>query len=288
MMDDYSKLLDQSFLQEICDIFLEETNHEVIIVNREGIIVAATVKSRIGVFHQIAKQVMDGVISDGVVTIEDEKQLKNVRAGVNIPIMYKDQRIMVLGISGDPVEVKPLVGIASRITTLWLQNKERIVYLSEVIKKTQDQLHQITAAIQQTTAGSQEINTLSDMTYKIAIDSNQKVNNMEEVLKSIKKIVSQINIIGLNAAIEAARVGEAGRGFTVVANEIRKLATTSDKSVEEVSSNVLEIKEIFLNITEKIKDNRFITKDQVTALESITDGIQIIDKSMEDLLSVMS
>lgn len=288
MMDDYSKLLDQSFLQEICDIFLEETNHEVIIVNRDGIIVAATVKSRIGVFHQIAKQVMDGVISDGVVTIEDEKQLKNVRAGVNIPIMYKDQRIMVLGISGDPVEVKPLVGIASRITTLWLQNKERIVYLSEVIKKTQDQLHQITAAIQQTTAGSQEINTLSDMTYKIAIDSNQKVNNMEEVLKSIKKIVSQINIIGLNAAIEAARVGEAGRGFTVVANEIRKLATTSDKSVEEVSSNVLEIKEIFLNITEKIKDNRFITKDQVTALESITDGIQIIDKSMEDLLSVMS
>jgi len=57
-------------------------------------------------------------------------------------------------------------------------------------------------------------------------------------LSLIRTVASQTNLLGLNAAIEAARVGDAGRGFGVVAEEIRKLATTTTDSVKKIDEIV--------------------------------------------------
>ena len=80
---------------------------------------------------------------------------------------------------------------------------------------------------------------------KIIVDkikiTNESINKIEEMVKIIAAIASQTNLLSLNASIEAARAGEAGRGFGVVAEEIKKLAGQSRESAEKIENIVEEI-----------------------------------------------
>ena len=75
---------------------------------------------------------------------------------------------------------------------------------------------------------------------------------MDSITKLIREISDQTNLLGLNAAIESARAGEHGRGFSVVAEEIRKLATRTKDSVKQINEEMKKISdsvgEIALNI----------------------------------------
>jgi len=82
-------------------------------------------------------------------------------------------------------------------------------------------------------------NTLQTMGGNLSRQSSQALNEVhstDKILQFIKDVASRINILGLNAAIEAARAGDNGRGFSVVAEEIRKLAAESLRSVEAIAA----------------------------------------------------
>lgn len=88
-------------------------------------------------------------------------------------------------------------------------------------------------------------NSLSDV-IRVALDNNTQLynssNKINEIVDYIRKISNQTNLLSLNAAIEAAKAGEAGRGFSVVAGEIRKLAEQTDQAISvivEVIKNIL-------------------------------------------------
>jgi methyl-accepting chemotaxis protein len=80
----------------------------------------------------------------------------------------------------------------------------------------------------------------------------EKSAAVQDVVRIIRDIAEQTNLLALNAAIEAARAGEAGRGFAVVADEVRKLSDETSRSTGEISRMIDEIMAVRARVTESI------------------------------------
>jgi len=121
---------------------------------------------------------------------------------------------------------------------------------------------------------SSNIETVSKVTAELA----QESNNIGSVLDVIRSIAEQTNLLALNAAIEAARAGEHGRGFAVVADEVRTLASRTGKSTDEIQAMIAKLQEGAKAAVEAVKSSQEISISTVEQASSANASLDEIDR----------
>ena len=157
----------------------------------------------------------------------------------------------------------------------------------EVAKGGKDDLKKALSYVDET------LNTISNLSSEIAQTSdieNQMAGKIEQlsrdaeqvksVLVVINDIADQTNLLALNAAIEAARAGEHGRGFAVVADEVRKLAERTQKSLTEINATINVIVQAINESSEQMS----INSKQISELTGVANNAQNTIRDMSDIM----
>jgi methyl-accepting chemotaxis protein len=162
------------------------------------------------------------------------------------------------------------------------------------VEETTSSLTEMTASITQNASNSRETEQIALKGTQDAEESGRAVTETVEAMKAIAEKVSiveeiayQTNLLALNAAIEAARAGDHGRGFGVVATEVRKLAERSQEAAKEIgglAASSVKVAErsgqLLQELVPSIKKTKELVQEVVAASEEQTSGVNQINRAM--------
>lgn len=148
------------------------------------------------------------------------------------------------------------------------------------------QSQQTQSLIRSTVDNIQGLATQLNTASQAVADLDQDVNNIVKVLDVIGDIAEQTNLLALNAAIEAARAGEQGRGFAVVADEVRNLAGRTQDSTKEIQNMISNLQAGSHNAIQTMEICAETSESTVTESMSASDALQQIVTSLESITAM--
>ena len=138
---------------------------------------------------------------------------------------------------------------------------------------------------------SKGMSSISDTVADVVTEMqslDQASRQIGEILGLIEAIADQTNLLALNAAIEAARAGEHGRGFAVVADEVRKLAENSASSTKQIGQLVADIQRRTTAVLERTARANNLVQNNAASARSVTDMIETISSRVTEMAQLVS
>lgn len=219
--------------------------------------------------------ILIGTILGGQILFDDPKEtdFKNTadELGLNQDLYFNAAKeVNIVDESNIDSAAEVLFSVANTLSDEGYQRLK----IKELTGTLTESFEQISSATQQLAASSMEVTENQNLLNSEILNVQEVSNEINVVLGYIKDITNQTKMLGLNASIEAARVGDLGKGFSVVAKEIRNLAESSKETAKNISALVEKI-QVSVDKTLQVSNTTLdITGQQSAAIEETNASVE--------------
>nr|WP_106779075.1 methyl-accepting chemotaxis protein [Lysinibacillus timonensis] len=243
--------------------------------------IAITISDREKIVEHIHSKDFTFNIPIGKIIEPNEPMAKVIRTGereiINIPeeIFGIAIKAIFAPIVDHNRKVVGTIAIASN-----LNNHHQLKQVAEQFATSSEEISDSTVELSST---SQDFHSNMKYLAEAQAEMTKQVDNSTRILDMINNVAKNTRILGFNAGIEAARSGEYGRGFSVVAKEITKLADQSAQSVNEIKELMDSLKERVQQVESIINKSVDISQSQSVAIEEISKTIHHLTEVADDI-----